>query len=476
MDERAAVPPGLPRANPTTSYWQNPPDLIANLRSTEQLSQDTDIIIIGSGITGSCVAFNILEQCPGSKIIMLEARQACSGATGRNGGHTKHASYRSFMHNSRTLGVQEAMKIARLEYDCMKAVHAFARKHRINCDLQPIDTVDIFFDQSEFDDALQAVEYMRKVLKPGEGAARYTVYVRDQTRTKFLTPTALGALTYEAGSLSAYRFVIGTLKLALEKGLNLQTNTPALSISPSTDPTSKKRKWIVETSRGPINASKVVLATNGYTAQLCPELQGVIVPLRGQIAAHRPGSGMPAYGLPTTYSFIYQDGYEYMIQQPSDSRYEMDIIIGGGLTKAKEEGVEEYGNTDDTTLNLLISQYLTETTVKYFGKNWGKDSNEGRIRREWTGIMGFSADGFPLIGEVPGDRGLFIAASFQGHGMVLCFLCANALTEMLFDKDEENLNAWFPQAFKVRRERFQHKLTGRLHDKPTKDLEVKSQL
>src|ERR1035438_389693 len=94
MDARAAIPVTLPRANPTISYWQDPPDpevadyLSGNVESRSRILPETaDILIIGSGITGSCIAYNLLQdrQNRGKKIVMLEARQACSGATGRNG-------------------------------------------------------------------------------------------------------------------------------------------------------------------------------------------------------------------------------------------------------------------------------------------------------------------------------------------------------------------------------------------------------
>ena len=85
MDKRAAIPVTLPRSNPTTSYWQDPPDEIADHRSTATLPEEADVVIIGSGITGAAVAWNLLESDVKRTIVMLEARQTCSGATGRNG-------------------------------------------------------------------------------------------------------------------------------------------------------------------------------------------------------------------------------------------------------------------------------------------------------------------------------------------------------------------------------------------------------
>lgn len=392
------------------------------------------------------------------------------------GGHTKAASYRSFMDNARSLGVEEAFKIARFEFDCIKAVHAFAQNHDIDCDSREPQTVDVVYDQGQWDQAVESIQLMRRVMGQHDPVAQYKLWNSQEASQRFLTPGALGAIEYEAGSLSAYKLVVGILKLCLAKGLNLQTNTPATSISRAAEIAGQEWKWIIQTPRGEIRAPKVILATNGYTAHLYPPLQGVIVPLRGHVTAHRPGSNMPKDGLPTTYSFIYDNGYEYMIPRPPGSKFAGDIVIGGGLSKAREDGLYEFGTTDDTTTDPVIVEYLHETTAMYFRDHWGDDDPAGRIRREWSGIMGYSADGFPLVGQVPQEEGLYIAASFQGHGMVLCYLCAKALTEMLFGTDNRLLDSWFPKAFRMREERFNATFEGRRHVMAAKELEVKSQL
>ena len=76
--------------------------------------------------------------------------------------------------------------------------------------------------------------------------------------------------------------------------------------------------------------------------------------------------------------------------------------------------------------------------------------------------MGYSADGHPLVGPVPGQSGLYLDASFQGHGMVLCWLCAKACTKMILGKDDDELKSWFPESYRVSKERMQKKFAGRL--------------
>lgn len=472
MEERASIRPGLPLPNPTASYWQDPPSRLSNHRTTTGLPRTVDTLIIGSGITGATLAYRILDQPSSPSVLVLEARTACSGATGRNGGHTKCVAYREILDNIKDLGEEDAAKIARFGYNCMRNVHAFAKEHGIECDSWQGDTVDVIYDQGQWDKAQEAVAELKRVLGDEDPVAQYRFWDAEKAEKNFLAQGSLGAVSYEAGSLSAYKFVIGILALALEKGLNLQTETPALKI--------RKRErghsgWIVETPRGAVEAGEVVLATNGYTAHLYPALQGVIVPLRGHMTAQRPGSGLPKDGLATTYSFIYDDGYEYMIPRPQGSMFAGDIMIGGGATKGPDEGIYEYGNTDDTTTDAVILKYVENSAVERFGSNWGYDHPEGRLRRAWTGVMGYSSDGFPLIGRMPGEDDLYIAASFQGSGMVLCFDATRALFEIMKHEDEA-LDRWFPKAFLITDERMKRKFRGRLHAKvPPMNLEVKSQ-
>ncbi|KAK4133664.1 hypothetical protein BT67DRAFT_434646 [Trichocladium antarcticum] len=144
------------------------------------------------------------------------------------------------------------------------------------------------------------------------------------------------------------------------------------------------------------------------------------------------------------------------------SRHAGDVIMGGGLVRASDDGLLEFGETDDTTVNEGISEYLRETTPRYFGSGWGEDHPEGRVRSEWAGIMGFSPDGFPFVGEVPGEDGLWTACSSQGHGMVLCWMCANALVEMMEGRDGEELQEWFPHVFRITEKRLALRFQGRL--------------
>ena len=91
------IAPGYPHPEPCLSFWLQGTrgSSLLGLRTTETLPETAEVTIIGSGITGAAAAYFILTgPNPPKSVIMLEARELCHGATGRNGGHCRPDCYR----------------------------------------------------------------------------------------------------------------------------------------------------------------------------------------------------------------------------------------------------------------------------------------------------------------------------------------------------------------------------------------------
>jgi glycine/D-amino acid oxidase-like deaminating enzyme len=481
MEERSRIPVGHPVTNPLPSYWHNPKSPLANVIEPEidSPTQTYDYAIIGSGISGTMVAYNLLKAHPSSRIVMIEAREVCSGATGRNGGHTKAASYRTYLQHVEEFGKNEALKIARLEYANILETHRMAKELEIECESTPCNTVDIIYDAETFSQAKEAIKALRANASEAEkqegGMAWYKIHDNTpETRQEFHVAASntnpaihshediAGVIEYFAGRIHAYRFSTAILNRCTRQGLVLCTNTPVHSISPSSTSTGD---WNIHTPSTTLTAHSIVLATNGYTPYLLPEFQGKIVPMRGQITAQRAVSNAFPAPLPTTYSFIYKDGYEYMIPRPLSSAdiernaedanagVIQDIIIGGGLGRLPGQGKEEFGVVDDSTLNPDISRYLHGSLTNYLHQ-----TPDFTVKKEWTGIMGATPDGLPFVGEVPGRKGVWVCAGFNGHGMVLCVKSAEALVGRIRDDEWAE---WWPTSFCASKSRLESVFGGR---------------
>jgi hypothetical protein len=86
----------LPTPESTASYWHKEPSkILLNHRTTKDLPPVVDVVVVGSGIVGAFAAWRLLQDGQGGElsgarrnvqnVLMLEAREACWGATGRVG-------------------------------------------------------------------------------------------------------------------------------------------------------------------------------------------------------------------------------------------------------------------------------------------------------------------------------------------------------------------------------------------------------
>ncbi|KAI2618180.1 FAD dependent oxidoreductase [Hypoxylon sp. NC1633] len=486
---------GLPVDNPTKSYWhKEPSEKLLGHRTTRELPRSADVVIVGSGLTGSFAAHFLKEKQPDLNIVILEAREACWGATGRNGGHCQPAIYGA-----------ATPQIASFELRNFSYLKNLVEEFSIPCDWRSTSGVHAFYSAELFARARERVASLADeypdlaanvaVVTHGEGSLGGSpAYLlegerRELTLAGLRVPDAAGAIVqWNAASLWPYKLVAFVLERLLATysdagkpgsgSFNLQTNTPATgltqaettihlhspsttskptSTSTSTTSTSTSTTWTVHTPRGTITAPKVLLATNAYTSHLLPQFSTFLVPTRGQVSALKPPQPptVPPLDIAHTY---YIEGepdspYErddYLVQRPPAAA---ELVYGGGRRHARRRGV---GVWDDGAVDQAVAWYLRGelTAVLDLSARPGSGSGSGQSQskkqdleptHEWTGIMGYTRDGFPFVGAVPpslggGDRGLYLCAGYNGHGMPNAVLSAKATIDMMYGGEEAEID------------------------------------
>jgi glycine/D-amino acid oxidase-like deaminating enzyme len=264
-------------------------------------------------------------------------------------------------------------------------------------------------------------------------------------------PEAKGAVVTEAAArLWPYKLVTSIWeRLLADSKLNLQTHTPVLSLTSSGHDT-----WNIYTERGIVEANKVVLATNAYTSHLLPQMADLIVPCRGQMSALLPG---PSFSGPhrtrTNFGFVGPRMDDYLIQRPESSSSSAHLMFGGGRSYGPSLGISSDEEVDDK-----VAKYLRTALPQLLQADAGE--KELQATHQWTGIMGFSRDDLPWVGQVPGPTGLFVVAGYTGHGMPNAWLCGKSIATMALGNNvdvavEKCVGEGLPRAYLLTKERIE---------------------
>lgn len=229
--------------------------------------------------------------------------------------------------------------------------------------------------------------------------------------------------SYTAAHLWPSKMVHQLLAKLVDRGLNLQTGTAVNSVSEELD---GDGRYVVRTPRGEVRASKIVYATNAYTGQLLPQYERSITPIRGICGHIVSPKGARSPHLVNTYGIKFDPrNNDYLIPRPDGS-----IIVGGARQRFWHKRDRWFGTVkDDEMVNEAVS-YFDGYMQRHFH---GWEDSQARAERVWVGIMGYSSDFMPHVGEVPGRPGQFVIAAFNGHGMPQILLSAEGIAAMVRD-------------------------------------------
>ncbi|KAI0063079.1 FAD dependent oxidoreductase [Artomyces pyxidatus] len=477
VEARLQQSPGIPVTDSTTPYWTVPPATIA--KRVDPLPEHADVVIIGSGITGAACARALLahssHETPLS-VLMLEARDTCSGATGRNGGHINPPLFHDYTELKQEHGADIAQKIIRFRLAHLGELRSVAEEEGTSehSQIRDVESFDVYYSPETYQSEKEALERWRADM-PDEARDVHAIDGEEAVKRYRLALSTVGVIITPAGAAHPYRLVTTILTNLLARNadtFHLCTQTPCTDI---TAPTPSAPYYTLHTPHGPVTAAHVIHATNGWAPHLLPGLRTKILPVRGHMSAQRPGRALGPSTAAGARSHIFYNGpmgYDYLTQLPGPGA---ELMFGGGAARAGRIILDEVGVTDDGGWNRAIASHVGGALPEYFGReNWGREGGddegengewaEGRVKALWTGVLGISADGVPWVGRVPTkisgrvvppaktgvQPGEWIAAGYSGEGMVNAWMSGRALAYMVLGIEEAmHVPEWLPSAFLV---------------------------
>lgn len=369
----------------TTPYWLAEP---AEPLPHVELDGEADVAIVGGGITGCSCALLLAEA--GLRVRMFEAREIASGASGRNGGFALRGGAAPYPVLRASLGPERAAALwvwteRALEDLAQLAGDAFRRTGslRVAADDE---------ERTELEEELLALR-----------ADGFAVEWRDELSGPLAGRYPAALFHPPDGVLQPARLVRRLARRAAEAGVEVREHARLDSLADAT-------------------ARTVVVATDGYPSGLLGELDGLIVPTRGQVVATEPLDErwyeIPHYG---------RHGFDYW-HQTGDGR----LVVGGFRDLSLQE---EFTAEEVTTPS--VQRALEEHAASLAGR-------PVRIDHRWAGIFGLVFDFLPVVGRVPGSEGVWVAGGYSGHGNVLGFACGRLAARALLGQPDPLLDLFEP--------------------------------
>jgi glycine/D-amino acid oxidase-like deaminating enzyme len=352
-------------------------------RSGKPLPDEADVVVVGGGYTGLAAARALAGQ--GTGVVVLETRTLGWGASTRNGG-IAHPGYKWGPESLvKRYGRDQAR---RLYADSVEATDFLGRTIRdagIDAELRFNGYMELAFARSH------AEEFDDEVALRTEWGTPARVVPHEHLAEEVGTTAYHGGLAIDTGGvLHPGKWFAGLVGLAEAAGADLHEGTRARSIKRQAD-----GRFLVDTTRGPILARDVLVATNGYTDGAAPSLRRRIVPIGSFIIATEPLPADLAHELsPTGRAYFDTRNFLSYWHVSADRR----LLFGGRVSFLP--------TTVDRTAQLLYRRMLrVHPQVAGY-----------RIEYSWGGKIGMTFDRMPHIGR---SGGVMYAMGCCGSGVVL---------------------------------------------------------
>ena len=353
----------------TVSIWQ---------ADDTQPVREVDFLVVGAGLVGCAVAYFAGQA--GRQVTITDKRDVALGASSRNAGFMITGLDTYYHTAAEHYGADASRELWALS----QRTHTFWRQIAAGGGVRMSNCGSMLLAES----AAEAKEL--KLAARALHADKIDVHYHSGD------PLRRG---YHAaieqpwdGAVQPYELTVAVLKAS---GAELVSNNELYRIEQNDDQT-----VTVYTRQYRFVARHVMLCTNAYSIHIDPYFIGRIIPTRAQCLVTAPLKD------PAIFNTCGYSDYGFMYYRTT---FDGRLLIGGGR---KQNKALENDTTDDRItdpVQRILDAYLRERFP---------DVTEP-VERRWAGIMGFTPDGLPMVGALPGKSRVGFAVGFNGHGLAM---------------------------------------------------------
>jgi glycine/D-amino acid oxidase-like deaminating enzyme len=379
------------------------------------LPERVDVAIVGAGFTGLSAARTLAKR--GAKVAVLETNSIGWGASSRNGGMVLTGMKLGVETLESRYGLEAARRMYAASLASIDVVEQIVGEEEIDCNFSRCGHLEVACKQSHFDSYGRSVEVVAR-----EFNHRLRIVPKHELRSEIGSTIYYGGIVDQVSAgLNPARYVAGLGRAALHARAGVFENTRVERIERASH--NGNPGFQLVTSRGPLFANDVFIATSGYTSGATPALQKKIIPIGSFIIATERLPETLARELSPCNRMIYDSKhYLFYYRLTPDNR-----MLFGGRAAFFPETSNTIRRSAEILRRGMIRVYPQLRAV--------------RVEYAWGGTLDFCFDTMPHAGRMDG---MYYAVGYAGHGVAMATYLGAKIAEQISGGPEENPYASVP--------------------------------
>jgi glycine/D-amino acid oxidase-like deaminating enzyme len=369
----------------------------AGPRSRTEITENLkcDALIVGGGITGSLIAERLTRQ--GLDVIILDRELPGRGSTAASTSMLLWEIDRSLTELTEAYGLERASRAYRASLSAVTGLKALVLHLGIACDMRDKDSLYLAAGDTG-SELLREHRLRQRAGLPGD-------FLDHASLLEIYGIARAGAIISPgAADADPMQLARGLLNISVARGARLFDGEAV-----TFDPVGRAVGVVMANGRE-IEARSVVLAT-GYTT---PDI--VHSTVQTVSSSWAIATGPQPQNIWKDAALIWENSKDYLYARTTRAGR---IIIGG---EDSEDVIEP--DARDSLIpekSRLLAQRLAAL--------WPVANTEVEFR--WSGTFDTTRDGLPLIGPVPGQKGVYAAYGYGGNGITFSFMAAELIGDLI---------------------------------------------